>query len=114
MQEIPLTLLFEPITLPVLQKLLLTLKTYLLGECESVLVLQPLLRVARVQPNIEIEVLTLADVFHLVFRLSCHCSRRVEHLVPLIVKHGSFGATDVEFQIEARTTVCLALKKVDS
>lgn len=55
-KEVDTPILFQPVTLAVHEKLLLTLKPYLLGECEGVLVLQPLLCGARMHPNIEIEV----------------------------------------------------------
>ena len=70
MQETTLTLLFEPIALTVFKKLLLSLKSDFLGEGECVSVLYSFLLVARVQPYIEIEILSLADMLYLVFRLS--------------------------------------------
>ncbi len=57
------------------------------------------------QPYIEVEVLPLADMLNLIFRFSCHSPRSIEYLVAVLVKHGSFGATEIEFQIEARSSV---------
>lgn len=46
--------LFELIALTVFKKLLLTLKPYLLGECDGIAVLHTLLCVAWVQPDVRI------------------------------------------------------------
>lgn len=105
LQEITLTLLFEPIALTVFKKLLLTLKSYFLSECEGIAVLHSLLSVAWVQPDVEIEIFTLLDMLDLILRFSRHRSRSVENLIAVLVKHGSFGATEIELQIKARTSI---------
>lgn len=46
--KVVLTVLFQSVSLTVFEKFLLTLKPYLLGECESILVLGAFLLVARV------------------------------------------------------------------
>ena len=46
-----------------------------LGECEGVAVLHTLLRVAWVQPNVEVEVLSLADMLNLILGFACHSPR---------------------------------------
>ena len=63
------------IALSIFEKLLLTLKPNLLGKRKSIAILQSFLRVARVEPDIKIEILTLADMLYLILRLSHHSPR---------------------------------------
>lgn len=55
-EKVLIHILAETITLPVLQKRLLTLKADFLSQCESVLILHTLLLVSGMKPDVEVEV----------------------------------------------------------
>ena len=67
LKKVLIHILAETITLPVLQERLLTLKAYLFCKGESVLVLHPLLLVAGMQPDVEVEIFFLRECLILYF-----------------------------------------------
>ena len=68
-EEVRLLLFLQAIPFAVFEKFLLTLKTYLLGERESVLVLSPLCLCPGMQYDVQVQVLPFAVMLDFVFRL---------------------------------------------
>ena len=105
LDEIIVHLLAQPVAFAVFEECLLTLEAYLLGKSECVPVLQTLLRGSWMQPDIEVEILLLTGMFDFEFGFARHCPLGVEHLLTVLVKHGSLGSSYVVFQIEAGASV---------
>lgn len=104
-KEILVHVFSETIAFPVLQKRLLTFKTYLFSKGKSIPILHTLLLVAGMKPDIQVEVLFLAGVFDLIFRFTRHRSLGVKYLISILVKHGRFTSAEIILKVEAGTSV---------
>lgn len=67
-----ISILFQSVPLRGFKEFLLTFKPYLFGESESVFVLVAFLLVTRVQPDVDGQHLTFADMPDFIFRLFFH------------------------------------------
>ena len=94
-EKICLSVLFQPVSGTVFKKRLLTFKTYLLGECQSVFILYPFLLVSRMKPDIEIQIFFSAVMLDLEFWFSCHRPGGIEYLISVLVKHRGFSLITV-------------------
>ncbi len=53
------------------------------------------------KPDVEVEILLFMGMLDFEFGFPRHCPFGVEHLLTVLVKHGSLGSTYIVFQIEA-------------
>ena len=104
-EQINLFLLFETVSLSVLQKLLFPLESDFLSEGKSVAVLCPLLLRSRTQPDVEIEIFPFAVMLDFLFRSSGHRSLGIEYGISFVIQNRSFGASEIILKREARPTV---------
>lgn len=57
------------------------------------------------KPDVEVEILLFTGMPDFEFGFPRHCPFGVEHLLTVLVKHGSLGSTYIVFQIEAGASV---------
>lgn len=94
--KILLTVFLLAVPLTVFQKLLLTLKPYLLGELQGVLVLLTFLWIAWIEPYIEIEVLFLSLVGDLILHSASRRPVSIYDGISGCVKYRGFMTTEIE------------------